>query len=485
MFCKRKKKFSLYNTAYSFSIFSASILLALSFNPSKIMGILVGLLIFVIIMFIHEMGHFLVGLYYGFTIEEFSIFLGPRIFSFYIKGIKFSLKSIPLGASVQFAGEYPEEGKSQDQISEKDSPISSDVVESEAVIKNEGDFYVKPPSQRIPVVFAGPFVNIVSAFLTLCVLFSLTGFYSNKIEEVLKDSAVIQSPISSGMKILKINDVTIKNELDLKSSLLFNAGKDLNIVYQDLNDEIKTATFTSQYVIKKRLGIKLSVQGDRIHIQNLSPEISGKSELEPNDILLKIDGKEVNTDNIIDILNALPAERSEVNVEVQRAGQNLQLKTTLIEQKVAKSLGIVLAKEHSLFSAVPAAFNYTKSIITMSYKSLAQMVSGKLSAKENLSGPLGIVSVITDVSTASIPLADRISSLTMIFVLISVSLGIINLLPIPPLDGYIILSSVVEWIKGKPISLKVQNVLMLMGWGFFIILFVMGFYFDLSRLLGR
>ena len=75
------------------------------------MGILVGLLILSIMMFVHELGHYLTGRRLGFNIEEFSIFMGPVLFSWERNHIRYSLKLLPIGASVRFSGEYPEPGE--------------------------------------------------------------------------------------------------------------------------------------------------------------------------------------------------------------------------------------------------------------------------------------------------------------------------------------------------------------------------------------
>ena len=113
------------------------------------------------------------------------------------------------------------------------------------------------------------------------------------------------------------------------------------------------------------------------------------------------------------------------------------------------------------------------------------MITGALSARENLSGPIGVVTAISGVVTTNgIPLAQKLCTLLSLFGLISLSLGIMNLLPIPPLDGNLLLLTALEAIRGRTLTLRTQTAITVVGMIVVILLLVLGFYFDICRLLG-
>lgn len=113
------------------------------------------------------------------------------------------------------------------------------------------------------------------------------------------------------------------------------------------------------------------------------------------------------------------------------------------------------------------------------------MIAGQISARENLSGPIGIVSMIGDVVETEQPLADKVYSLLSMFGLISVNLAFMNLLPIPPLDGNHLLLTGIEAIRGKRLSPRVQTAISLVGFALLIGLAVLVVVFDVMRLTGR
>ena len=146
-----------------------------------ILGILAGVLILGLIMVIHELGHFLAGLLFGFKIDQFSIFMGPVLFERERNGIRYNIKSIPLGASVSFAGESSEiEGQEGEHDYDADDP---DLFEN------------KPKWQRAIVIAMGPVLNFVTALIVFSLLFTATGAVVPVIGRVEPQSLIAETAI--------------------------------------------------------------------------------------------------------------------------------------------------------------------------------------------------------------------------------------------------------------------------------------------------
>ena len=136
-------------------------------------------------------------------------------------------------------------------------------------------------------------------------------------------------------------------------------------------------------------------------------------------------------------------------------------------------------------SAINQAFQWSWSIVKVTVRSIGKMFTGAIRPQDALSGPVGVVSMISDVVNDEQPLADKIYQLLWMFALISVSLGFMNLLPIPPLDGNHLVLIIIETIRGKPLSVKVQNLIGMIGIALIIMLALAGLFFDIMRLTGR
>ena len=146
-------------------------------------------------MFAHELGHYLVARALGFKIVEFSIFMGPRLFSVTRKGIRYSLKLIPIGASVSFAGEYGEDEDDEFEAAEEvaterietDEPGANASVPGKSKADADGLFYKKPRWARGLVLSAGSAFNIISGLLALIIYFASLGYAL----PILADNSVV------------------------------------------------------------------------------------------------------------------------------------------------------------------------------------------------------------------------------------------------------------------------------------------------------
>ncbi len=166
----------------------------------QLIGIITALIILSLMLFLHELGHFIAGRKLGFRVEEFSIFMGPRLLSWEKNGVRYSLKALPIGASVQFAGEYPDE--------EEDYKMKP------------GDFYAQPVWARFITLLAGPFMNVLTAFLIFVIIFASLGFATTKVAELEEGSLAEQADLRPGEKIVRMNGSKIKCDFDLQIALM-------------------------------------------------------------------------------------------------------------------------------------------------------------------------------------------------------------------------------------------------------------------------
>ncbi|MHB8964075.1 MAG: site-2 protease family protein, partial [Saccharofermentanales bacterium] len=138
------------------------------------------------------------------------------------------------------------------------------------------------------------------------------------------------------------------------------------------------------------------------------------------------------------------------------------------------------------FSAsVSESVKYSYSIIRLTFKSISMIFTGELKAKDSLSGPVGVVNLVGDVVNQDAPWTEKIADLLWMFALISLNLGVFNLLPIPALDGSHLLLLGVEAVRRKRLSAKVQGTIVAVGFALIIGLAIMGLVFDIMRITGN
>ncbi|NCU25822.1 RIP metalloprotease, partial [Candidatus Nomurabacteria bacterium] len=166
------------------------------------MGIFIGILILSLMMLVHELGHYITGRLLGFKIIEFSIFMGPVITSWTSKktGIKYSLKLLPIGASVRFVGE---EGMGEDASEDPES------------------FNLKPAWKRAIVLSTGAGINILSGIIALSILFSTTGFVTTEISQIQTDSQAATVSLDPGVKVISVNGARIITSIDYAMEMSF------------------------------------------------------------------------------------------------------------------------------------------------------------------------------------------------------------------------------------------------------------------------
>ncbi|MBQ8915472.1 MAG: site-2 protease family protein [Clostridia bacterium] len=326
--------------------------------------IILAILLFGFLIFIHEGGHFLFARLFGVTVNEFSIGMGPKIFSKKSEksGIVYSLRALPIGGFVSMAGEDED----------SDDPNA---------------FYKKPVWQRLIITFAGAGVNLLAGALVMTVL-------------------VFSNPILGSTTVVDFMDSSVSSESGLEAG-----------------DRIT------------------AVEGQKVHIlDELYYEVM-RLGIEPCDLT------------------------------VERDGETLVLSDVEFPQISSKGvafgdLDFIVAREAPTFkNLLKHSFYKCTYTVRMIWESLYDLVSGRYGV-EAVSGPVGVTEALTDAADAGA------YSFTNLAVVISINLGIMNLMPFPALDGGRIVFLLIEAIRRKPLNRNVEAYINLAGLAVLMLLMV-------------
>ncbi|HHT23935.1 MAG TPA: RIP metalloprotease RseP [Clostridiaceae bacterium] len=433
-----------------------------------IVGVLVGLLIIGLMMLVHEAGHFFAGKALKFKIIEFSIFMGPRIFTTEKNGIKYSFKLLPIGASVQFAGEYQDD----------------ETIGSESIDPNDpGLFFNRPRWARAIVVAMGPAANFLTAFLASIIMFSAFGVAIPVAAEPPENSLAAEQGLSAGDKIIRINGQRVRTGADYSVARSFINPQEtifLEIIKPDGKQE--TLELKPRTQANYRLGIVQGITGKNENVVlHVEPDSNhGNPVLEVGDKILSVNGIPFSDRAATDLVFQSKGET--LHLTLLRDGKEIAVdtKTTLYHDPVND--GIYFTESRAFGDIVYQAIQYPWSIIKSTIRGITMIIDGSMKFSEGFTGPVGIVKIFDDVVQESPNIRLMIEQLLFYFILISVAIGFTNLLPIPPLDGHHLLILAIEGIRGKDLPQRFKHIVTAIG--MILILILAGFiiYFDLRKI---
>ena len=406
------------------------------------------------LIFIHELGHFTVAKLCKVKVNEFAIGFGPTIWKKQGKETKYALRLIPLGGFVSMEGEDEESNE-------------------------EGSFSKASIPRRMAIVVAGATVNIIFAVIVYFILVSTSGtFISNEIDNTIEGYAAKEAGLESGDRIVKINDEEIKSKYDLDEVMEKNNGEELNIQVQR-DDEILDFNIKPTEVKSKVTGIYLDDEAKIITMDKGSS--AEKAGIENNDEILKINGQDVNgsSDKVIEILNQEQMENTNednnepIKITVKRGTAEVTL--DLVPEIVSNYyLGINMkyAKD-SLINRCINGWMETKVFVFSIFDNLKQLFTGNVGL-DQMMGPVGISEVVAN--------TNGFREFIEMMSLISLSLGVTNLLPIPALDGGKLLILLIELVRRKPLKQQTEINIQLIGFAILIGIFLMVTYNDILRI---
>lgn len=403
------------------------------------------------LILIHEAGHFFVARLCKVTVNEFSIGFGPVIWKKQGKQTKYTLRLIPLGGFVNLEGE-------------------------EERSENEGSFSKASIPKRMAIIAAGGLVNIIFALIVyFTLMMCLNNHTSLIVDSTIENYAAQIAGIEQGDKIVKINgkNVHTKNDID---KIMEKASKEemtITIERENKQEEIKIIPTKIEY---KNTGIylKSTTSGDSTKILTVDAKsIAEKQGIKANDEILKINGNEVK--NQTEVLEVINEQKDETLTFLLKRG-NEQIEITLQPQTLYKYyIGIYFAKVESTFgNNLYFSFFETKDFAFSIFDNLKMLFTGKVRVDQFM-GPVGISEVVAN--------TNKVKDFVNILALISLSLGVTNLLPIPALDGGKLLLLIIEAIRRKKLSEKTEINIQLLGFAFLITLSLYITYHDILRIL--
>ena len=404
--------------------------------------VLLGLLIIV-----HEAGHMIVAKKCKVKVNEFSIGFGPIIWKKQGKETKYTLRLIPLGGFCSMEGE--------DERSE-----------------NEGSFSKASIPKRLAIVFAGAVVNIIFGLLVFFILMASTGNYiSNEIENTIDGYVAEEIGLQPGDKIVEIEGKKVKSKYDLDDvtkNITENREISLKI---DRNGEIIEYKTKLTEVASKVTGLYLDEKGKVITVEKGS--VAEKQGIQANDKIIKINNENVNED-ITKIVEQIQQKGvGTVLLTIERGDETLNIELTP-DHEYSYYLGVNLkTAENTIINHIIYGAVETKEFSLSIIDNLKQLFTGKVGI-DQMMGPVGISEAVAKTT--------GIEDFVYMLALISLSLGVTNLLPIPALDGGKILILLIEAIRRKPLKQETELNIQLLGFSFLIVLSLYVAYNDILRI---
>ena len=398
------------------------------------------------LILIHEAGHLIVAKICKVKVNEFAIGFGPTIWKRQGKETKYALRLIPLGGFCSMEGE-------------------------EERSENSGSFSKASIPKRIAIVAAGAVVNILFGLIVYFILMStLDTYITNKIDTTLDGYVADEINLTHGDVIIELDGDKIKNKYDLNKVLEKANGEEINLKIQRDNDileyDIKPTELKS-----KTTGMYLD---DNCKILSIEKGSSAEKQgIKVNDKIIKINNQQVKEDveKLIEIIQK--DDTDTLMLEIERNGEMLEIE--LIPDYVSSYyLGITLQKADRTF------INYliyggieTKEFAFSIIDNIKELFTGGVGI-DQMVGPVGISEVVAK--------TNGLREFIYMLALISLSLGVTNLLPIPALDGGKILILLIEAIRRKPLKEKTEINIQLIGFSILIALSLYITYNDVLRI---
>lgn len=326
--------------------------------------------------------------------------------------------------------------------------------------------------RRIAIVVAGALVNIIFATILYFTLVATSGtFISNEVESLIDGYAAKDAGIQAGDKIVKINDEEIKSKYDLDEVLESANGEELKVKV-DRNGEILEYNIKPTEVKAKSTGIYLN---DKAKIVTLEKGSSAERQgVQTNDEIIKINGEDINgdTSKAVEIISQ---SKEAETIELTLKRENGEVTINLVPDTVSSYyLGVNMKYAEDTF--INRCINggmQTREFLFSIVDSLRQLFTGQVGL-DQMMGPVGISEAVAG--------TDGFREFFELMALISLSLGVTNLLPIPALDGGKLLILIIEAIRRKPLKQETEINIQLLGFSILIALSIYVCYNDILRI---
>ena len=423
-----------------------------------------------VMILIHELGHFLAARYFDVRVDVFSIGFGPRLFGFRKGDTDYRFSAILFGGYVKMAGEQP----------------------GDETVNDPRGLLAKPRWQRLIIVGAGPFMNLVLA------IGLLTGLYMvkfQKVEEpavrsvigyVAPNSPAAKAGVRAGDRIVEINGVDNPKWEQVVLQEVASAHKPLRLTMERDGQRFQREVVPET---DERTGVGFSGWSERSPVQlgMLSPGMpAAKAGLQKGDVILSANGQPVHA--VLTFHEVIRGSGGKpVTVELMRKGERKTITVSPVFEKLdGPERWMIGAGVEPKLSIVDTRLSFPEALresvehnikgASLIFSVIKGMIERRMSPK-SLSGPIGIAQLSGEAAR------EGAGSFIMLMAMISLQLAIFNLLPIPILDGGVILLLMIEMIMRRDLSLQVKEVFFKLGFVAIMILVVFVMYNDISKIL--
>ncbi len=414
-----------------------------------------------VIIFVHEAGHLLMARALDIRVLAFSLGFGPRLWGFKRGETDYKVSAFPLGGYVKLGGEHAEE--------RTDDPR---------------DFVNRPRWQRILVYLAGPLMNVVLALVLIAAAFMVgINLPPRKLPPVvglvLPESPAAHAGLAMGDRIVAVDGQAISEFRQVQMAILGAPDKPLTLTYERAGQRAD-ALVTPQRVLPDGYGdAGIAGPGKVIIAGVLKGGAAAAAGLQKGDHVLAVDGRTINTSNeLIAYIQKMPGK--EIRFGIERSRQTIEVPVTpqgpADQGRIGVSLDYGIFQRYSFTEAIVESFHYNVDLVNQTYQVLGKVLTRQLEAKTALAGPIGMARMIGEQANRGL------NYLIHLMGFISISIALLNLLPIPVLDGGQITILLVESLMRRDLSMTLKERLTNVGAVLLLAIMAVVIFFDFQKL---
>ncbi len=461
-----------------------------------ILTVLLGIIGIGVMVFVHELGHFVAAKMNGVTVEVLALGWGPKLAGFTYKGTSYQISWFPIGGYCKMSGELVPglAGGGPDAAAEV------------AKVPAPGSFLAAAPWQRIVISAFGPLFNLVFAFVVFAMIWGV-GFsvYSpdNRVilatdytlDKLAQTTPAVIAGLKTGDRITAIDGAPVEKFQDILEAISIAPGKTLSLKVQRVVDGAAQALRLSiiPQLDKDSGAARIGIYAwtDPLVLSVAQGSAAALAGLRKGDKIVTIDGSPIR--NTMDIYQALAAKPAKVSVGYERGGgQDTASLVFVYDDKGSPNLGlgfdtfVYRSPRQSFAGAIAKSAGETWNTVTLTVKGIGLLFQG-IKLRNAVAGPLRIGYYIGEAATSGFAMGfgAGVVSFFRLLAFLSVVLFLMNLLPIPAMDGGQIVLFIVEIVRRKPVRSRLIWRVQIIGFTILILLFLSVTFSDILFFAGR
>ncbi|MDO4615770.1 MAG: site-2 protease family protein [Lachnospiraceae bacterium] len=454
-----------------------------------------AILIFSVLVLFHEFGHFLFAKLNGVEVEEFSFGFGPRLLSTVHNGTRYSLKLLWFGGSCLMKGMY-EEGEEDEFYTEDGREMSFreavGLLAEKERTPEPGSFNSVSIGRRAAIIFAGPLFNFLLAFFCAVIVTGTVGYDPAVITSVEEGSPAAEAGLKAGDVVTSFMGSTIRVGRELSDWNTFHSLQENETVSMKVQRDGETLdlSFTPEVITYMRIGITYQPDDGQAYVLSVVEQSPlAEAGIKAGDVITAIDGTEIASGQAMsEYFSAHPLTDAPVTISFLRNGTVSEAEVTPVAQ-TSIHLGYTYngtntREKTSAINVIKYSFIEIDYWIRLVLNSLKGMFTG-LFTVDDLSGPVGIVDTVGQTYESVKDDGTLLILMNMLYlvIMLSANLGVMNLLPIPALDGGRLLFLLIEAVRGKPMNKRAEMITQVITVVLLLTLMIYVMFHDISRLL--